>query len=319
MPKLLQQVRDLMRRRHYSPRTEQTYLHWMRQFIFFTNKQHPSTLGAAEVTAFLSHLASARHVSASTQNQALAAILFLYRDVLNITLPWLNDIEYAKRPQRLPIVFSVEEVRNILSRLEGTAWLMASLLYGSGLRLQECCTLRVKDIDFDYHQITVRDGKGSKDRRTMLPDSLREPLERHLMRVKTLHESDLSKGFGNVSLPMALARKYPNAVKEWTWQYVFPSAIRSPDRTTKIICRFHTAGSFLQRAVKRAMASAGVAKHGSCHTFRHSFATHLLQQGNDIRTIQELMGHKDVSTTMIYTHVLNRGGRGVKSPMDVNQ
>jgi integron integrase len=316
MPKLFDQVRDIMRRRHYSHRTEQTYLHWMRRFILFHQKRHPGEMGAPEVTAFLSHLARERHVAASTQNQALASLLFLYKEVLNIALPWLNEIEYAKRPARLPVVFSVEEARSILAHLQGTAWLMASLLYGSGLRLMECCTLRVKDFDFDYGQIIVRDGKGGKDRHTLLPDSLTEPLQNHLARVKALHEKDLREGYGNVLLPGALACKYPNAVREWKWQFAFPSAIRSPERGTKTVCRFHTASSFLQKAVKRAMAAAQITKHGGCHTFRHSFATHLLQGGYDIRTIQELMGHNNLNTTMIYTHVLNKGGKGVTSPLD---
>ena len=317
MPKLFEQISDVMRRRHYSPRTEQTYAHWMRQFILFSGKQHPATLGAPEITNFLTYLARHKHVSASTQNQALSALLFLYREVLDIKLPWLDAIEFARRTRHVPVVFSVAEVRSILAHLDGTAWIMASLLYGAGLRLQECCTLRIKDIDFAYLQITVRQGKGAKDRRTMLPEALVEPLTRHLFKVKVLHRSDLSAGFGRVDLPDALACKYPAAPKEWAWQYVFPSATRRPDPGTKVSCRFHTTGSFLQKAVKRAMAKAGISKHGSCHTFRHSFATHLLHQGSDIRTIQELLGHKDVSTTMIYTHVLNRGGQGVRSPMDV--
>jgi integron integrase len=289
----------------------------MRQYILFHDKRHPRELGAAEITAFLSHLARDRNVSASTQNQALSSLLFLYREVLNVSLPWLSDIEHAKKPVRIPVVFSTEEARSILCHMEGTAWLMASLLYGSGLRLQECCALRVKDFDFDYHQIVVREGKGAKDRVTLLPDSLVAPLAKHLTKVKTLHERDLALGFGAAMLPFALGRKYTGAVREWKWQFAFPSAIRSPDRETKTICRFHTTGSFLQKAVKRAMAEAGVTKPGSCHTFRHSFATHLLEAGYDIRTIQELMGHKDVSTTMIYTHVLKKGGRAVKSPADM--
>lgn len=317
MPKLFDQVSDLMRRRHYSHRTELTYISWMRQFILFHNKRHPKEMGAPEVTEFLNHLARSRNVAASTQNQALASLLFLYKEVLDTTLPWLNEIEYAKRPARLPVVFSTEEARCILAHLQGTAWLMASLLYGSGLRLMECCTLRVKDIDFDYGQIIVRDGKGGKDRRTILPDSLVESLQNHLARVKAIHEKDLGQGYGNVMLPGALARKYPSALREWKWQFAFPSAVRSPDRETKMVCRFHTAGSFLQKAIKRAMAAAKVMKHGGCHTFRHSFATHLLQAGYDIRTIQELMGHNNLNTTMIYTHVLNKGGQGVRSPIDV--
>jgi integron integrase len=225
VPKLLEQISDVMRRRHYSHRTEQTYSHWIRQFILFTGKQHPATLGATEITDFLTHLAKQRHVSASTQNQALSALLFLYREVLDIKLPWLDSIDFAKRPQYVPVVFSVEEVRSILSYLDGTAWIMASLLYGSGLRLQECCALRVKDFDFDYHQIVVREGKGAKDRVTLLPDSLVAPLAKHLTKVKTLHERDLALGFGAAMLPFALGRKYPGAVREWKWQFAFPSAI----------------------------------------------------------------------------------------------
>ena len=288
MPKLLDQVRNLMRTRHYSLRTEHAYIYWIKQFIFFNHLQHPSLLGQAEVTAFLSHLARHRHVAASTQNQALAALLFLYRDVLNSPLPWLTDIERAKRPARLPGVFTKSEVQLILAHLahlSTTKWLMGSLLYGGGLRLLECVRLRVKDLDFEYHQILVRDGKGSKDRMTILPDSLIHPLRSHLLRVKAIHEEDLREGFGRVNLPYALARKYPTADREWCWQYIFPSAIRSTDRETGLVCRFHTAGSFLQKAVKQAIRACGITKAGSCHTFRHSFATHLLEAGYDLRTI----------------------------------
>jgi integron integrase len=316
MPKLLDQVRELIRLRHYSHKTERTYISWIRQFILFHKKRHPAEMGHVEVTAFLSHLATDRRVSASTQNQALSALLFLYKDVLKISLPWLTEVERAPRSRHVPVVFSPEEVRSILAHLTGTTWLMASLLYGSGLRLRECCTLRVKDLDFNYLQITIRDGKGGKDRRTVLPSKLVEPLQNHLTRVKALHEKDLGQGFGRAPMPYALDRKYPNATREWAWQFVFPSAVRSPDRQTDEICRFHTAESVLQKAVKRAMRSAGITKHGGPHTFRHSFATHLLESGYDIRTIQELLGHRDVKTTMIYTHVLNRGGKGVCSPLD---
>lgn len=317
MAKLLDQVRDLLRVRHYSNSTERTYLSWIRQFIIYHQKRHPLEMGAAEVSAFLSHLACDRRVAASTQNQALAAILFLYRDVLAQPLPWLLEVERAKGSARLPVVFTIAEVRQILDQLTGTKWLMASLLYGSGLRLSECLSLRVKDLDFGYRQLIVRDGKGGKDRVTVLPDSLVSPLNRHLLRVRALHQRDLQEGFGRVELPYALARKYPSADCEWAWQYVFPSAVRSPGRGDGVVRRYHAAGSFLQKAIKRAMRESGVTKRGSCHTFRHSFATHLLEAGYDIRTIQELLGHSDVTTTMIYTHVTGRGGKGVRSPADL--
>ena len=319
MPKLLQQVSDLMRQRHYSPRTEHAYIYWIKRYILFHQKRHPINLGAHEATAFLSHLARAGQVSSSTQNQALAALLFLYRDVLRQPLPWLDAIERAKRPQHVPVVFTETEVQQILAHLSGTPRLMAQLLYGAGLRLMECLRLRVKDIDFEYRQITVRDGKGGKDRLTILPDCAIQPLRLHLRRVKALHEMDLQEGYGRVSLPSALARKYPQAEREWGWQYVFPSARRSPDRLTGVMRRFHTADSVLQKAIKQAIRKGGITKAGSCHTLRHSFATHLLAAGYDIRTIQELMGHKDVGTTMIYTHVLHRGGKGVRSPIDANE
>ncbi len=316
MPKLLEQIRTVIRLRHYSLRTEQSYVNWIKRYIIFSNKRHPAELGAAEVTAFLSYLAVGRKVSASTQNQALAAILFLYRHVLRQELPWLEDVERAKRPARVPLVFTREEVRAVLSHLSHTNWLMASLLYGSGLRLKECLTLRVKDLDFSYRQIVIRDGKGGKDRRTMLPLSLVQPLEQQLVRVNALHNRDLREGFGAVYLPYALARKYPNASKDWAWQYVFPSAKLSKDPISAETRRHHVTESVLQRAIKDAIRAAGIRKPGSCHTLRHSFATHLLEDGYDIRTVQELLGHKDLNTTMIYTHVLNRGGRGVRSPLD---
>ena len=316
MPKLLEQVRTIIRLRHYSLRTEQSYVNWIKRYIIFSHKRHPAELGAAEVTAFLSDLAVSRKVSASTQNQALAAILFLYRHVLKQDLPWLEDVERAKRPARLPIVFTPEEVRAVLSHLSHTNWLMASLLYGSGLRLKECLTLRVKDLDFQYRQILIREAKGGKDRKTMLPLSLIEPLQQQLVRVRALHQRDLREGFGSVYLPYALARKYPHASRDWSWQYVFPSAKLSNDPVSGEKRRHHVMESGLQRAIKEALRAAGINKPGSCHTMRHSFATHLLEDGYDIRTVQELLGHKDLNTTMIYTHVLNRGGRGVKSPLD---
>ena len=310
-------MRAAIRTRHYSLRTEQTYIQWIKQYIIFNSKRHPSDLGAAEVSAFLSYLAVSRKVAASTQNQALAAILFLYRHVLKQELPWLQDVERAKRPTRVPLVFTREEVRAVLSHLSHTTWLMASLLYGSGLRLNECLSLRVKDVDFQYGQIVVREAKGAKDRKTMLPQSLIEPLKQHLLRVKALHERDLREGFGEVYLPHALARKFPQASRDWVWQYVFPSGKLSKDPLSDYIRRHHVTESVLQRAVKVAVRATGINKPGTCHTLRHSFATHLLEDGYDIRTVQELLGHKDLSTTMIYTHVLNRGGKGVRSPLDL--
>ncbi len=315
-PRLLDQVRDAIRRRHYSYRTEETYVHWIRRFIFFTGKRHPRELGAAEVTAFLNHLASERHVAASTQNQALSALLFLYKEVLGAPLPWLDGLERAKRPVRMPTVLTAEEVRRLLARMHGTKKLMASLLYGAGLRLRECLKLRVKDVDFGYRQILVRDGKGGKDRVTMLPEPLIEPLKAQLEGAKRLHERDLREGCGDVELPDALARKYPGAAYEWGWKFVFPSYKRSVDPRTGVIRRHHVYENYLIRGVKDAARAAGIAKHVSCHTLRHSFATHLLEAGYDIRTVQELLGHVSVETTMIYTHVMNKGGRGVNSPLN---
>lgn len=316
MPRLLEQVRAAIRLRHYSIRTEEAYTRWIKEYILFNRKRHPSEMGAAEVSAFLSYLAENRHVAASTQNQAASALLFLYREVLDQPLPWLDEVLKAKKPARLPVVFTREEVRLVLARLDGTRWLMASLLYGAGLRLMECLRLRVKDVYFSSNQIIVRDGKGGKDRVAVLPTSLKEPLQTHLARVETLHEQDLRDGFGRVYLPYALERKYKNANREWAWQYVFPAARRSIDPRSGVERRHHVREAVLQQAVKGAIRAAGIKKPGSCHTFRHSFATHLLEAGYDIRTIQELLGHKDVKTTMIYTHVLNRGGRGVRSPLD---
>ena len=315
-PRLLERVRDAIRRRHYSHRTEQTYVHWIKRFIYFHGKRHPRDLGEAEVTAFLNHLARERQVAASTQNQALSALLFLYKEVLQTPLPWLDGLERAKRPARVPTVLSAAEAERLLSRLQGTRWLMASLLYGAGLRLRECLKLRVKDVDFDYRQIVVRDGKGGKDRITMLPGSAIEPLKAHLARVRTLHDEDLASGHGDVELPDALHAKYPRAQYEWGWKFVFPSHKLSVDPRTGVIRRHHVYENFLIRAVKSAARAAGIAKHVSCHTLRHSFATHLLESGYDIRTVQELLGHVSVETTMIYTHVMNKGGRGVRSPLD---
>ena len=307
----------MIRLRHYSIRTEQAYLQWIHRFILFHHKRHPRDMGSAEVTAFLSDLAVRRNVAASTQNQALHAILFLYRDVLKLSLPWLDDVQRAKRPQHLPVVFTREEVRALLAQLQGTLWLMATLTYGTGFRLLECLRLRIKDLDFQYRQILVRDAKGQKDRVTVLPGSLIEPLRTHLLKVRNLHEADLRNGFGRVYLPHALATKYPSADREWHWQYVFPSSRRSVDPRSGIERRHHAPEDALQRAVKLAIRKAGIVKPGSVHTLRHSFATHMLESGYDIRTVQELLGHADVKTTMIYTHVLNRGGRGVVSPADM--
>ncbi|MDQ3816058.1 MAG: integron integrase [Acidobacteriota bacterium] len=316
MSKLLEQVRDAVRTRHYSIRTEEAYIRWVRQYILFCGMRHPSELGAQDVSAFISHLAVERKVAASTQTQALSALLFLYREVLGLPIGWVDDIERAKRPKRLPVVFTREEVKAVLSQLRAEMWLMASLLYGSGLRLMECVRLRVKDLDFAQLQVTVREGKGSKDRITMLPPSLVEPLRRQLERARALHEMDVREGFGHVYLPYALARKYPSAERGWCWQYVFPARHRSTDPRTGREQRHHVAETALQKAVRAAVRGAGFKKPGSCHTLRHSFATHLLESGYDIRTIQELLGHSDVQTTMIYTHVLNRGGKGVKSPLE---
>ena len=315
-PKLLEQVRAKLRVKHYRIRTERAYLDWIRRFILFHGKKHPAEMGAPQVEAFLSHLAVEGNVAASTQNQAKIALLFLYREVLGVDLPWLENVAKAKTPQRLPVVLTIGEVKSVLDRLEGTLWLMASLLYGSGLRLMECVRLRVKDVDFEMHQLMVRDGKGAKDRVTMLPAALVEPLKAHLARVKRLHEEDIAAGYGEAYLPNALARKYPGAGRSWGWQYVFPSRNLSVDPRSGVTRRHHADEKALQRAMKRAVAAAGINKPATPHALRHSFATHLLQSGYDIRTVQELLGHSDVSTTMIYTHVLNRGGRGVASPLD---
>ncbi len=315
-PRLMDVVRSRLRARHYSLRTEQAYLGWIRQFIVANGRRHPRELGGAEVEEFLSRIAVERRVAASTQNQALAALLFLYREVLRVDLPWMASIVRAKRPRRLPTVLSVDETRRLLSMLEGRTWLMASLLYGTGMRLLECLRLRVKDVDFARNIIVIRNGKGGRDRRTMLPRSLEEPLRREIERARVLHAQDLAEGFGEVPLPDALARKYPGAGREFGWQFVFPADRRTPDPRGGGVHRHHVDDAVLARALKRARARAGIEKLLSAHTLRHSFATHLLEAGYDIRTIQELLGHKDVATTQIYTHVLNRGGRGVLSPLD---
>ena len=316
MSELLDRVRTLIRTRHYSYRTEQSYIHWIKRYILFHNKRHPAEMGAAEVTQFLSNLAVSHKVSASTQDQALAALLFLYRYVLSIDLPWLDDVVRAKKPTRLPVVLTKEETRTLLAHLKQQEWLMASLLYGAGLRLMECLRMRVKDVDFGYKQIVVRDAKGNRDRVTILPSTIEEPLRQHLIYVRSIHKRDLREGFGHTLLPYALAKKYPNADREWAWQFVFPASRRTQDPRSKEIVRHHIGEWVLQKAIKEALINSGINKRASCHTLRHSFATHLLEAGYDIRTVQELLGHKDVRTTMIYTHVLNRGGKGVKSPLD---
>jgi integron integrase len=309
-------LRQAIRRRNYSRRTEQTYWFWIRWFIRRNGMRHPATMGAPEVEAFLSWLAAKRNVAAATQNQALSALLFLYEELLGQNLPWFKDLVRAKRPVRVPAVLSRAEVARLLSAMQGVKWLMASLLYGAGLRQIECLQLRVKDIDFAYRQILVRDSKGAKDRVTMLPEQAVQPLQAHLGRVRMLHQRDLAAGLGEVSLPFALARKYPRAGREWGWQFVFPSGSLSADPASGVIRRHHVFPDTLSRAVKAAARAARMVKPVSCHTLRHSFATHLLEGGHDIRTVQELLGHSDVSTTMVYTHVLNKGGRGVASPLD---
>jgi integron integrase len=315
-PRLLDRVRASLHARHYSPRTVQAYVGWIRRYMVFHGKRHPDQMGGVEVGAFLSNLAIAGKVSASTQNQALAALLFLYQQVLGRELEWLGDLVHAKRPQQVPVVLRRQEVRDLLARLEGPVWLVCSLLYGAGLRLLEALRLCVKDIDLDRCEIIVRRGKGGKDRRTVLPNASVEPLRTHLAAVKKMHEADLGTGAGAVALPDALERKYPNASREWNWQWVFPSTRPYTDRDTGEKRRHHLHETVIQRAVHQAAIASDITKPVTPHTLRHSFATHQLEDGYDIRTIQELLGHRDVSTTMIYTHVLNRGGLGVRSPLD---
>jgi integron integrase len=316
-PRLLDDVRAALRSRHYSPRPRRRTSIWIRRYVLFHGKRHPATMGAPEITAFLTHLAVDGRVSASTQNQALSALLFLHGAVLGAPPERLEGLVRARRPARLPVVLTRREVATLMAEMHGVPKLMAALLYGAGLRLMECCQLRVKDVELDRLELTVRDGKGRRDRVTMLPERLRAPLREHLARVRRLHEADVAAGRGSVALPDAIARKYPRAPREWGWQWVFPAARLYRDRETGERRRHHLHESVVQRAVREAALRARFAKPASCHSLRHSFATHLLESGYDIRTIQELLGHRDVTTTMIYTHVLNRGGRGVRSPLDV--
>jgi integron integrase len=315
-PRLLDQLRDRIRLKHYSIRTEEAYSEWVRRFVLFHGKRHPRDLGAADVEAFLTHLAVAGKVAASTQNQAKSALLFLYKEVLGLDLPWLSGVQTAKRPARLPVVLTRAEVRAALGYATGTSGLILRLLYGSGMRVLEALRLRVKDLDFERREIVVRDGKGARDRVTMLPLGLASALQEHLARVRALHRTDLELGYGAVHLPFALSRKYPNAAREWGWQYVFPARERSLDPRSGEVRRHHTGDQAVQRALRHAVREAGIAKPATPHTLRHSFATHLLEDGYDIRTVQELLGHRDVATTQIYTHVLNRGPRAVLSPLD---
>jgi integron integrase len=315
-PRLLEEVKERLRVKHYSIRTEEQYVQWIRRFILFHGKRHPRDMGAAEVEQFLTHLAVEGRVSASTQNQAKSALLFLYRQVLGVELEWLGEVTRAKSPQRLPVVLTEAEVRAVLGQMSGVYWLVASLLYGSGLRLMEAVRMRVKDVDLARREITVRDGKGARDRVTVLPVRLVEPLRQHLARTREQHERDLLASHGDVYLPCALARKYPRAAQTWGWQYVFPAGSLSEDPRSGRVGRHHLDEQLVQRAVKSAVRRAGIVKPATPHTLRHSFATHLLLSGYDIRTVQELLGHKSVETTMVYTHVLNRGGRGVASPLD---
>lgn len=315
-PRLLDQLREQLRIRHYSLRTEDAYVDWVRRFILFHGKRHPRDMGAPEVQAFLSHMAVARGVSPSTQNQAKAALLFLYRHALEADLPWLTEVIQAKRQPRLPIVLTPGEVSLLFDQMEGGMALVAQVLYGTGMRLMECLRLRVKDVEFDRREILVREGKGGKDRVTMLPERLVKPLRAHLDKVRAVHETDLAEGFGEVWLPDALAEKFKAAPRAWGWQWVFPSGLRSVDPRSGITRRHHLHPESVQKAVRLAARAGELVKPVTPHVLRHSFATHLLAAGYDIRTVQELLGHKDVATTMIYTHVLNRGGRGVASPLD---
>ncbi|MCP5138532.1 MAG: integron integrase [Chromatiales bacterium] len=313
---LLEKVRACIRVRHYSPRTESAYVHWIRRYILFHGKRHPAEMGSAEVREFLDYLAVQKKVAASTQNQALAAVLFLYKAVLDQEIGWIEDVVRARRPTHLPVVLSRGELGQVLQELAGTESLIARMMYGSGMRLLEALTLRVGDLGFDYHQITVRSGKGMKDRVTILPEGVLPDLRQHLERVRRLHDRDLAEGFGHAPLPDALARKYPTAAIEWRWQFVFPSKTRSRSAEDPCWRRWHASPSNLQKAIKTAAQRAGVDRRVSTHTLRHCFATHLLEDGYDIRTVQELLGHSDVKTTMIYTHVMQKGARAVRSPLD---
>ena len=315
-PKLLDRMRARLRTRHYSIRTEDAYVQWARRFIVFQKKRHPSMVGASEINEFLSHLAVERNVSSSTQNQALCAILFLYRDVLGEEVPWLGNLVRARRSERFPVVLTIQEVRALIGRMNGTSQLIARLLYGTGMRVLEALRLRVKDLDFDSGELVVRSGKGNKDRTTMLPRVLWTALRQHLAEVRALHDRDVAEGFGSVFMPDALAVKYPSAAQSWSWQWVFPAAHRSADPRNGVVRRHHIGEQIIQRAVKEAAQRAGLTKAATPHTLRHSFATHLLASGHDIRTVQELLGHSDVKTTMIYTHVLGLGASGVRSPLD---
>lgn len=315
-PKLLDQLRDRIRLKHYSRRTEDAYLDWAKRYILYHNKRHPQEMGKKEIEGFLTYLATERQVAAATQNQAKAALQFLYKEVLEIQLPWLDEVEQAKKPKRLPVVLTEKEVHSLLAHVPQAYALLARLMYGTGMRLLEGLRLRVQDLDFERAELLIREGKGGKDRVTMLPQSLLKPLQEHLKQVKQAHEQDLLKGYGEVWLSESVARKYPNAGREWVWQYVFPSGRLSVDPRSGVTRRHHLDEKGLQRAIKQAAVDAGLTKNVTPHTLRHSFATHLLQAGYDIRTVQELLGHKDVQTTMIYTHVLNKGGMGVMSPLD---
>jgi integron integrase len=313
---LFEVARERIRTRHLAFRTEQAYLQWMRRYVKFHGSRHPRDMGPAEVEAFLTHLAVAAKVGASTQNQALQALLFLYRHVLGIELPWLDNVTRASRGRRLPVVLSAAEVRSLLAQLDGTCWLIANLLYGSGLRLMEAHRLRVKDLVFDRGEVIVRDAKGGKDRVTVLPATLFAPIREHMGKLFTRFERQRKLREPGVSLPTALARKYPNAATQWGWQWVFPANSLCQDVYTGRPARYHQHEKIVQRAVQTAVRRAGILQPASCHTFRHCFATHLLEAGCDIRTVQELLGHADVRTTMIYTHVLGKGVMGVKSPLD---
>jgi len=317
-PKLLDQVRSVLRVKHYSYRTEQSYIHWIKRYIYFHNKTHPKDLDGKDIARFISYLAQREKVSSSTQNQALCALVFLYKQVFGLDMGEFPEIHWAKKPKRIPVVFTKTEVKKVLGNLSGIHWLMAMLLYGAGMRLRECLELRVKDIDFEYKQVNVRNGKGDKDRVTILPEILINPLKDQIKYVKSLFNEDVKNGFDSIYMPFALEKKYPHAGKELNWRYIFPSEKISRDPRSKIKRRHHIHESVLPKAVRRSLMKSEITKHASCHTFRHSFATHLLEDGYDIRTVQELLGHSNVNTTMIYTHVMNKGGMGVKSPADSN-